>query len=66
MAKRGRKRKNDLYFGPEQEEAVIKFTSLGKMVYHPNCPIDGHDNPEDCEAANCVKNPMIWEGTREE
>lgn len=23
--KRGRKRKNDLYFGPEQEEAVVKF-----------------------------------------
>ena len=25
MAKRGRKRKNDLYFGPAQEEAVVKF-----------------------------------------
>lgn len=25
MAKRGRKRKNNLYFGPEQEEAVLKF-----------------------------------------
>jgi hypothetical protein len=25
MIKRGRKRKNDMYFGPEEEEAVIKF-----------------------------------------
>jgi hypothetical protein len=29
MAKRGRKRKNDLYFGPEQEEAVVKYLSIG-------------------------------------
>lgn len=27
--KRGRKRKNDLYFGPEQEEAVAKYLSIG-------------------------------------
>lgn len=25
IAKRGRKRKNELYFGPEEEEAVVKF-----------------------------------------
>ena len=25
VSKRGRKRKNDMYFGPEEEEAVIKF-----------------------------------------
>lgn len=25
IAKRGRKRKNDMYFGPEEEEAVVKF-----------------------------------------
>jgi hypothetical protein len=25
MIKRGRKRKNDMYFGPEEEEAVIRF-----------------------------------------
>jgi hypothetical protein len=30
--KRGRKRKNDLYFGPEQEEAVAKYLSLGKVL----------------------------------
>lgn len=30
--KRGRKRKNDLYFGPEQEEAVKKYLSLGTLV----------------------------------
>ena len=23
--KRGRKRKNEMYFGPEEEEAVVKF-----------------------------------------
>ncbi|NIQ16174.1 MAG: hypothetical protein GTO02_17810, partial [Candidatus Dadabacteria bacterium] len=51
--KRGRKRKNDLYFGPEQEEAVIKFLSLGKMIPHPDFPDDD-------------KNPMIWFGTEEE
>lgn len=30
--KRGRKRKNDLYFGAEQEEAVKKYLSLGTLV----------------------------------
>ncbi len=25
VTKRGRKRKNEMYFGPEEEEAVIKF-----------------------------------------
>jgi len=64
--KRGRKRKNDLYFGPEQEEAVKKYISIGKMVLHENCPVKGHDCVEDCEAADCEKNPLIWEGTDEE
>ena len=64
--KRGRKRKNDLYFGPEQEEAVKKYISIGKMVFHPNCPIEGHNCVEDCAAAECEKNPLIWEGTDEE
>lgn len=49
---RGRKRTNDLYFGPIEEEAVFKYISLGKMVPHPDFP----DNP----------NKMIWEGTKEE
>tara|TARA_R110000772_G_scaffold96337_1_gene194794 strand:- start:389 stop:1174 length:786 start_codon:yes stop_codon:yes gene_type:complete len=43
--KRGRKRKNDLYFGPEQEEAVVRFLQsddqiernmiYNKFLYHP-------------------------------
>lgn len=54
MAKgRGRKRKNDLYFGPVEEDAVSKFISLGKMKYHPDYPKN-------------KKNPMIWVGTKEE
>jgi len=32
VSKRGRKRKNDPYFGVEQEEAVKKYLSLGKLV----------------------------------
>jgi hypothetical protein len=32
VSKRGRKRKNDPYFGIEQEEAVKKYLSLGKLV----------------------------------
>lgn len=51
--KRGRKRTNDLYFGPEQEEAVVKFLSLGEMVNHPKYK----EGP---------KNPLIWVGTKEE
>lgn len=51
--KRGRKRKNDLYFGPEQEEAVIKFISIGTLVPHPDYPDD-------------EKNPMVWEGSQAE
>ena len=30
--KRGRKRVNDLYFGPDQEDAVFRFLSLGEMI----------------------------------
>jgi hypothetical protein len=30
--KRGRKRTNDLYFGPQQEEAVKEYLSLGKIL----------------------------------
>jgi hypothetical protein len=30
--KRGRKRVNDLYFGPDQEDAVVRFLSLGVMI----------------------------------
>lgn len=32
VSRRGRKRKNDPYFGVEQEEAVKKYLSLGKLV----------------------------------
>jgi len=32
VSRRGRKRKNDPYFGIEQEEAVKKYLSLGKLV----------------------------------
>ena len=33
MAKqRGRKRKNDLYFGPEQEEAVVAFLASDDVI----------------------------------
>jgi len=32
IKKRGRKRKSDPYFGPEQEEAVKQFLSLGTLV----------------------------------
>ena len=28
VTKRGRKRKNEMYFGPEEEEAVVKFLEL--------------------------------------
>jgi hypothetical protein len=66
MAKRGRKRKNDLYFGPEEEEAVRKFISLGEMVYHPICPVEGHNCAKDCEEVECTKNPLMWVGTIEE
>jgi hypothetical protein len=67
MAKgRGRKRTNDLYFGPVEEEAVSKFISLGKMVYHPNCPVKEHNSVEDCIKDKCDKNPMMWVGTEEE
>ena len=30
--KRGRKRKNDLYFGPEQEEAVVRFLESDDII----------------------------------
>ena len=30
--KRGRKRKNDLYFGPEQEEAVVRFLQSDDQI----------------------------------
>lgn len=30
--KRGRKRKNDLYFGPEEEEAVVKFLECDDLI----------------------------------
>ena len=30
--KRGRKRKNDLYFGPEQEEAVVRFLNSDDVI----------------------------------
>lgn len=54
MAKgRGRKRKNDLYFGPIEEEAVSRFISLGEIKYHPDYPKN-------------KKNPMIWVGTKDE
>lgn len=50
--KRGRKRKNTLYFGPEQEDAVVEFMSLGQMIQHPDYP----DDPKQ----------MVWTGTLEE
>jgi len=55
--KRGRKRVNDLYFGPPQEEAVIKFLSLGVMIPDINDP-KFKTNPE--------KAKEIWTGTSED
>lgn len=31
LAKRGRKRKNEMYFGPEEEEAVVKFLEFREI-----------------------------------
>lgn len=42
VTKRGRKRKNDMYFGPEEEEAVIKFLEfrdIQKITLIKNRPI---------------------------
>ena len=33
MSTRGRKRKIDLYFGPEQEEAVVLFIESDDVIY---------------------------------
>jgi len=55
--KRGRKRVNDLYFGPTQEKAVIKFLSLGVMIPDINDPKFKTD-PE--------KAREIWTGTTED
>ena len=38
--KRGRKPKKKPYFGPEQEEAVVKYLSLGSIIEDPSA-IDG-------------------------
>ena len=55
--KRGRKRVNDLYFGPKQEEAVINFLSLGVMIPDVNDPKFKKD-------PNKAK--QIWTGTSED
>lgn len=55
--KRGRKRVNDIYFGPEQEDSVIRFLSLGVMVPDINDPIF-EINPD--------KAKLIWSGTSED
>jgi hypothetical protein len=52
--KRGRKRVNDLYFGPDQEDAVVRFLSLGVMIPDVNDPIF-KTNPD--------KAKLIWTGT---
>lgn len=52
--KRGRKRVNDLYFGPSQEEAVVRFLSLGVMIPDYNDP-NFHINPD--------KVRFIWSGS---
>ena len=55
--KRGRKRVNDLYFGPKQEEAVVKFLNLGVMIpdiRDPKFKIDPN------------KARQIWTGTTED
>ena len=52
--KRGRKRVNDLYFGPHEEESVIKFLSLGVMIPDIKDP-KFKTNPE--------KARLIWSGT---
>jgi hypothetical protein len=55
--KRGRKRVNDLYFGPDQEDAVVRFLSLGVMipdVKDPKFKID----PD--------KARQLWTGTTED
>lgn len=47
VTKRGRKRKNDMYFGPEEEEAVIKFLEfreIYKVTLVKNQPITIHHN----------------------
>jgi hypothetical protein len=50
--KRGRKRKNGLYFGEEQETAVAKYLSFGKLIPHPDFPNDN--------------NRRLWIGTIED
>ena len=55
--KRGRKRVNDLYFGPKQEEAVVKFLNLGVMIPDLNDPKFKID-PD--------KARQIWTGTSED
>jgi hypothetical protein len=55
--KRGRKRVNDLYFGPDQEVAVRKFLSLGEMIpdiRDPKFKIDPN------------KARQLWTGTTED
>jgi len=52
--KRGRKRVNDLYFGPDQEAAVVKFLSLGVMIPDITDPKFKTD-PD--------KAKMIWSGS---
>ena len=50
--KRGRKRTTKQYFGPDEEAAVVRYLSLGKLIQHPDYPDD--------------KNRRLWVGTREE
>jgi hypothetical protein len=55
--KRGRKRVNDLYFGPDQEDAVVRFLSLGVMIPDVRDP-NFKTNPD--------KARLIWTGTSED
>jgi len=55
--KRGRKRVNDLYFGPKEEEAVVKFLNLGVMIPDIRDP-KFKINPD--------KARQLWTGTTED